>query len=537
MNILEFKGVSKSFFTQKLYKKVNLEINSGDKIALIGNNGVGKSTFIKMITDEERPDYGCVDVNEEAKIVVFDQFGKVDQDKKVDELLNQPFEKVISVQHELEAVSTQFSDNTEENEKLLERYSELSDEFESLGGYSYLHIQSEFIEVFGLEDKLDKTFRQLSGGEKQYLRLAITLFSDADLVILDEPLSFFDRKKTAWLAEYVNNSEKAFLIISHNIDFIRGFSNKIFDIDNNTITAYECGHQQFLKEKKAKLAQDRKQNIKTEDEILDTHKAIERKLILLEKCNNKHAHAVILKRMRKELEKLQRQRIEFSPDYKYEYTAAPDDVLFAKRDLGSEIISIKNVSKEYPGKVLYKGANLDIEKDTKICLVGENGAGKSTLLRILLGKEEPTTGTVLVNNKAKIAFIEQETVFEDENIYIKDYLKEKTGLSDDFIEAAIDNLYNNEIEFRDKRIFMLSGGEKKRLEIFANILWEADLLIIDEPTTYMDDYSRGLIANMLMDYEGAVVLVSHDKVLMRQIDGFVTYDIRDRLLRVKEFGA
>ncbi|MGL5596304.1 MAG: ATP-binding cassette domain-containing protein, partial [Cetobacterium sp.] len=146
--------------------------------------------------------------------------------------------------------------------------------------------------------------------------------------------------------------------------------------------------------------------------------------------------------------------------------------------------------------------------------------------------DKPTSGEVFINEKATIAFIEQDTVFENENMYIKDYLKDKTGLSEEFIEAAIDNLYNNELEFRDKRIFMLSGGEKKRLEIFTNTLMETDLLIIDEPSTYMDDYSRTAIANMLLDYPGAVILVSHDKVLMRRI-GFVTYDIRDNRFRIK----
>ena len=139
---------------------------------------------------------------------------------------------------------------------------------------------------------------------------------------------------------------------------------------------------------------------------------------------------------------------------------------------------------------------------------------------------------VQINKKAKVSFIEQETVLENEKISIKDYLKDKTGLSDDFIEAAIDSLYNHEPEFRDKRIFMLSGGEKKRLEIFAHILADTHLLIIDEPSTYMDDYSRNTIADMLSEYSGAVILVTHDKALLRKID-FTLYDIRDKRFRIK----
>ncbi len=196
MTIVEFKNVSKSFFSQNLYKHVDLEVNSGDKIALVGNNGTGKSTLIKLLSGAENPDRGTVIREEEAVISCFDQFGRVDLDSKVQDLLNSPFEKVMTVQAELDAVSAEFTGDMDNDEKIMEKYSKLSDEFESLGGYSYIHVQSEFIDTFELNDKLDKKFRELSGGERQYIRLAITLFSNSDLIILDEPLSFFDKKKT-----------------------------------------------------------------------------------------------------------------------------------------------------------------------------------------------------------------------------------------------------------------------------------------------------------------------------------------------------
>ena len=535
MDIIEFKGVSKFYLTQKLYDNVNFTISSKDKIALLGNNGVGKSTLIKLIMDEEVHDDGEIIINDEKSIAYFDQFGKIDTDKKVEELLDIPFEKVIQTQAELELIGSQFSDSDANMDELMKKYAELNDKFESLGAYSYIHMQEEFVEVFGFTDKLQRTFSQLSGGEKQYIRLAITLFGQNDLIILDEPLSFFDKKKTAWLTDFILKSNKSFLIISHSVDFVRSFANKILHINNYSVTPYECDFNTYLKEKKAKQIEERKFNKSKDETIEKTVVAYEKKTKLLEKVIDKHAQAVILRRMERELKKLASEKIEFSPDYKYEYVAPPEEVFIKPREIEGDIIKLSNVSKDFPEKSLYRDVNLSIHSDSKICIVGENGSGKSTLLKILLGEEKPSSGEIFINEKAKITYISQETSFENEKISVCDFIGEKTGLSPDFIELAIDSLFNNEKEFRDKKVYMLSGGEKKRLEIFANILSDTDLLIIDEPSTYMDDYSRTTIASMLLAYEGAVILVSHDKFLMRQLD-FETYDIRDRLFRKKIIG-
>ena len=535
MDIIELKNVSKFYLTQKLYDNVNFTISSKDKIALLGNNGVGKSTLLKIILEEEITDDGEIIMEEGVTTSYFDQFGKIDMEKKVEELLDIPFEKVIRIQAELEEVGSKFSDSDIDMEALMEKYALLNDEFESLGGYSYMHIQAEFSEVFGFSDKLQRKFSELSGGEKQYIRLAITLFSQSNLVILDEPLSFFDQKKTAWLTNFINKSDKGFIIISHNTDFIRNFANKILNINNYSVNFYECDYNTYLKEKKAKALEDRRINKSKDESIEDTIIAYEKKSILIEKAFDKHAQAVILRRMERELEKLEDEKIVLSPDYKYEYVAPPEEVFIKSREVEGDILKLSNVSKIFEDKALYKDVNLAIHSDSKICIVGENGSGKSTLLRIMLGQEEPTSGEVFINETAKITYIAQETYFENEKISVFDYLSEKIGLSPDFIETAIDSLFNHEKEFRDKRIFMLSGGEKKRLEIFANILSDTDLLIIDEPSTYMDDYSRTTIASMLLAYDGAVILVSHDKFLMRQLD-FETYDIRDRLFRKKIIG-
>lgn len=536
MKIVELIGVSKGYFSQKLYKDVNIEINDCEKVVLVGHNGTGKSTLLKIITGEERADRGEVIINEDKKIVSFNQFNDLDLKENVMELLNLPFKHIMELQKKVEDISNRFSDENEDMDSLMEEYSKALDEFESYGGYGYIHTQSQFIETFDLTDKLERKYGELSGGEKQYIRLALALFEKGDLVILDEPLSFFDRKKEKWLMEYINESSKSFLVISHNVDFLRGIATKVLDIDNNRVDMYECNYRDYLKKKKELIKEDKKHNKKIDLEIEELVEHIRRKEKLLERCNNKHAHAVILRRMRKDLYKLHKSKVHFSDEYKYEYLEAPDEAYnFIKRESDDELLKLRGVEKYFGDRLLFKDVNLDVKKDTKIVIVGENGVGKTTLLKIMGGLEKQTFGDVILGKNVKVAYIEQEIVFPNEDLRVKEYLKEKTGLSEEFLDEAIDTLYNYEDEFRDKKLYMLSGGERKRLEIFANTLAEVDILIIDEPTTYMDDYSKEVIVNMLEDYDGAIILVSHDRVLMRGLE-FEKYDIRDNRFRVKESG-
>lgn len=533
MNIIEFKDVAKSHFTQKLYENVNLEINKGDKIAIVGSNGSGKSTLLKLINGAEDPTYGDIVIQEEAQISYFDQFGEISLDKSVKELLDSPFEHIVKAQVHLEEVSAQFTGEAENDEKVMKEFQKASDLFESLGAYDYIYLQSEFIDVFELASTLDRKFKDLSGGEKQYVRLALALFKESNLIMLDEPLSYFDKKKIAWLANFITKSSKAFLVISHNVDFNKLFATKFFDVDNFKVTTYECDYRSYQKEKKVQIKEEKKGNIEKDVEIAELRERIRRKEILIEKTEDKGSHAIMLRRMERELDKLEQGKIVHSKESDYVYSSRAKIYFTINKDIGDVIASVNNVSKEFSEKELYKNVNFEILKDSKICIVGENGSGKSTLLKMILGEEAPTTGTIDLNPRAKLSYIGQENILEDENMRIAEYIQDKTGLNQDFVEEAIDSLFNYEEEFKSKKLYMLSGGEKKRLEIFSNILAETHLLVIDEPSTYMDSYSRSTIANMLNDYNGAVVLVTHDKELLRMIN-FKMFDIRDRLFREKQ---
>ncbi len=245
MNLIEIKNLEMKYFERTLYKNVNLEINEGDKIILLGENGKGKSTLIKLITDEESQTKGEIIRKEDLTISVLNQFSPIDEGLSVQEILDIPFKRVIEASRELEELGLKMA----ESEEYFDAYMSKNEEFEALGGYDYVLTQEKFIRAFDFSEILDRPFSTLSGGEKQYMLLAVALFDEGELIILDEPITFFDKKKSKWLVEFINESHKTFLIVAHDEDFVKKVSTKIFDIDNNEIKSYETSYVKYLKEK------------------------------------------------------------------------------------------------------------------------------------------------------------------------------------------------------------------------------------------------------------------------------------------------
>ncbi len=516
MNLIEIKNLEMQYFERTLYRNVNLEINKGDKIILIGENGKGKSTLINLITGNELQTSGTIKVNEDFKMSVLNQFSPIDEGLTVREILDIPFANVIRVSKELESLSLKMA----ESDDLFNEYLAKSEEFEALGGYDYIVTQEKFIKSFDFEKLLDRAFSTLSGGEKQYMLLAVALFDEGEFIILDEPITFFDKKKRKWLVEFINNSTKTFLMVAHDEDFVKMVATKIFDIDNNEIISYETNYQNYLVQKEKYINELIEKNTEIDEKLEIKRLAVIRKLKWMEQTEEKHSHAVTVRRLNKEIEKLENEKFVFEEDTSYEYTLKEYQPPVNMTSEDEVWIKFTNVSVEVEDKLLYKNVNFTFNKNGRIVITGDNGAGKSTFLNVISGTKEIASGELFISDNVSLGYISQDVFFDDNNITVFEYCKNISRVGDVILEEYIDRVFEHDTDFRLKRLYMLSGGESKRLQILANILKGVNLLVLDEPTTFMDDYSKQKLMELLKEFKGGIILVTHDLPLIRAI----TYD-------------
>lgn len=514
MNLIEIKNLEMCYFDKVLYKNVNLEINKSDKIVLLGENGKGKSTLIKLITGNQTQTNGEIIFTEDINISLLNQFSPIDDGLTVREILDIPFHKVITVSKELEQLAMKIV----ESDKFFDAYLKKSEEFESLGGYDYIVTQEKFLKAFDFDKLVNRTFSSLSGGEKQYMLLAVSLFDEGEFIILDEPITFFDKKKSKWLVDFIKDSTKTFLIVAHEIDFIKNVATKIFDIDNNEILSFSTNYDDYLIEKQKYIESQIEENNLIDEQLAIKKSAIIRKLKWIEQTEDKYSHAITIKRLTREIEKLEGKKFVFEEDTNYDYTLKISD----SKDIDSTEtwIEFENISISFDNTLLYKNVNFKFSKNDRIVVTGENGAGKSTFLNIINNTQSIDDGKVYINPKIQIGYITQDIFFDDNTITVFDYCKNICRLGDIILEEYIDKLFDDDKDFRIKRLYMLSGGESKRLQILSHILKGVDLLLLDEPTTFMDEYSKFKLMELLKVFKGGIILVTHDLPLIRAI----TYD-------------
>lgn len=514
MSLIELKNVSKYYNNRCLYKEVNLNINMGDKVVIVGENGVGKTTLLNIM-------YGSIDVEtgqvkvEKSKICFLNQLFDFSQNTLVDEYINQLFGEVLYLEKMI-CIKAEEISNCDMKSNVFQEYIELSDKFESKGGYSFLEEIKKFINIFDLKKMMGKKCLELSGGQKQYLRLALSLFSDKDIIFLDEPSSYLDEKKIKWLINYIKSSNKTFVIISHDEYIIKNIANKVVNISNKEVVLFPYGYKRYLEEEERYKANKKQNNKTTDKEISKKIETIKKKIEWMRKAENKHSHAVTVKRLQREIEKLEKEKIEFDDNtYSYEYEVQN------KETEKKMYVNINEIKKSYGYKNVLTNCSLNIYSDSKIVIVGENGSGKTTLLKIIAGEELPEEGNIITDNSVSIGMVKQDFLNETSNT-ILNYCIMKSGKGINIVEEALNKLFDERKIDIHNRVSILSGGERKRLEIMIKVISEPDLLILDEPTVYMDDYSKNHIFKLINSFNGAVLIVTHDNELIEKllINGF-----------------
>ncbi len=479
-------------------------LGSDEKIALVGPNGCGKTTILKLITGEDTPDKGTVNVLPGATIGLMTQDSELTGGGTlIDEVSNASVE-VKRLEKEMRRVESAMSvsDGDELND-LISEYGELQHEFERLDGYTFESEVKSVLSGLGLgPEHWDKPVNILSGGQKTRAALAKLLLQKPDVLLLDEPTNHLDIEACEWLEEFLLDFHGAALVVSHDRYFLDKVATKIIDLYERTTYTYPGNYTAFAKQKAEYLRQQMESYERQQQEIEKLEDFVNRYRVGQRHKEAKSREKQLAKMVRIRKPKMQTDKIRLNIE--------------KAQNSGNIVMDLQNVSKSYGSNTLFTGLNLIVENKDRIGLVGPNGAGKTTLLRLMLGDEEPTSGIVSLGYSVDIGYFAQDLDdLDPENSVLEELLEwedltigEARGILAKFLFKG-DDVY--------KSISKLSGGERNRLIMAKLMLTKPNLLILDEPTNHLDIDSREALGQALQDFDGTIILVSHDRYLLNSI--------------------
>ena len=518
--LLTLQHLGKSFGAEVVLKDINAAIDKNDRIGIVGENGAGKTTLVKLITGEYDADEGEVIFAEGTRLGYLAQNSALDQRETVYGEMKRAFQPVLDALREMETIERTLAVRPDDP-GLLERHAELSAVVDAADGY-HMDVQIKKV-LSGMAfppETYDKSVAVLSGGEHTRLCLAKLLLSHPDVMILDEPTNHLDFDTMEWLETYLQGYSGAVLVVSHDRYFLDAVCNRIFEVQEHGLTAYKGNYSAYLPQKEAADALRQKQHDADVAKAAKLEDYIARNLV-------RASTTKMAQSRRKQLEKL-------------EITEAPSNQHTAVRlrfefDVAPylELLTAKNISVTLGGKKLIDGLDVLVRRGERLVIAGPNGAGKSTLLRVLDGKLRPNTGSVRLGMGAKPSVFEQQQLRFGGTVIsaVWDKYPKMTELE---VRSHLALL-----GFRGEDVFKpcsaLSGGELARLR-FAEILLERpNLMFLDEPTNHLDIYTRELLTQALMEYEGTIVLVTHDRYLMNQLACPILYLEDGRAVQYPDF--
>ena len=517
--MISLDNLTVSYGGWTLFDNISFLINPKDRIGLVGKNGAGKTTLLRIITGEQQPTSGAVTLNGDCTIGYLPQTMRVADTTTLAEETAKAFEEVLRLEAEIEALTREIAERTDyespEYEQLLHRLNDAQDHYHILGGETRdADIEKTLLGLGFKRSDFGRATSEFSGGWRMRIELAKLLLRRPSIFLLDEPTNHLDIESIQWLEEYLRNYNGAVLLISHDRAFLDNVTNRTVELSLGKITDYKVSYSKYV----VLRAERRAQQMAAYE---NQQRMIEKTEEFIEKFRYKPTKSNQVQSRIKQLERLDRLEIE-------EEDLATLNIKFPPAPRSGQIVAeISEAGMSFGEKHVVSGANFVIEKGDRIALVGRNGEGKTTLARMLIGQLTPTEGSVRLGANVNIGYYAQnQDDLMDGDFTVYDTL-DRVAVGD--IRTRLRDILGAFLfrgEDIDKKVKVLSGGERARLAMARMMLEPRNLLVLDEPTNHMDMRSKDILKNAIMKYDGTVVVVSHDREFL---DGMVekVYEFRD----------
>jgi len=510
---VEFSGTT-------LFSDITFAINENDKIALMGKNGAGKSTLLKIVAGQSKPTRGNISAPKEAVIAYLPQHLLASDDCTVMEETSKAFAEVLDMKKEIDEINEQLTIRTDYESdaymKLIEKVSELSEKFYAIEEVNYEAEVEKVLKGLGFERKdLNRPTKEFSGGWRMRIELAKILLQKPDLILLDEPTNHLDMDSIQWLEDFLVNQAKAVMVISHDRAFVDNITNRTIEVTMGRIYDYKAKYTHYLELRKDRRVHQQKAYDEQQKMIAENQGFIDRFRGTFSKTESVQSRVKMLEKIIPiEVDEVDNSalKLKFPPSVRS----------------GQYPVIVKDLHKSYGENIIFKDANIVIERGEKVAFVGKNGEGKSTMIKAIMKEIEINSGNVEIGHNAQIGYFaqnqaalldEKATIFETiDNIAVGDVRTQIKNILGAFMFQGDDIT---------KKVKVLSGGEKTRLAMIKLLLEPVNLLILDEPSNHLDMKTKDIIKDALRDFDGTLILVSHDRDFL---DGLATkvFEFKDK---------
>ncbi|MCQ0112928.1 ABC-F family ATP-binding cassette domain-containing protein [Zhouia amylolytica] len=517
--MISINGLTVEFSARTLFKDVNFVINPNDKIALMGKNGAGKSTMMKIIAGEKQPNKGSIQCAPETVIAYLPQHLLTEDNCTVFEETSKAFGHIFEMKREMEALNKQLETRTDyesdEYMKIIERVSELGEKFYSIEDTNYdAEVEKALLGLGFKRSDFSRNTSEFSGGWRMRIELAKILLKKPDLVLLDEPTNHIDIESVIWLEDFLKNKAKAVIVISHDKTFIDNITNRTIEVTMGRIYDYKANYSHYLTLREERRAQQLKEYNEQQKLIKETKRFIEQFKGTYSKTNQVSSR----QRMLEKMEIVEIDEIDTSAMH----------LRFPPSERSGDFpVTVKDLSKSYGDHTVFQEANMAIARGEKVSFVGRNGEGKSTMIKIIMG-EIGFDGHAQLGYNAKVGYFAQNqaslldndlTVFETvDSVAEGEIRKEIKNILGAFMFSG---------DAIDKKVQYLSGGEKTRLAMVKLLLEPVNVLILDEPTNHLDLKSKDVLKEALLKFDGTLILVSHDRAFLEGLSQKV-FEFKDQ---------